>query len=58
MSPHYWQDPPKPQVVPKSNWFLPPAKREDISTPNSPLQAPAKKALLQDGQTQSSDFGK
>jgi small-conductance mechanosensitive channel len=28
MSPHYWQDPARPQVVPKSDWFLPPARRE------------------------------
>ena len=25
MSPHYFADPPFPQVVPKSNWFAPPA---------------------------------
>jgi small-conductance mechanosensitive channel len=26
MSPHYWQDPARPQVVPKSNWFQAPAR--------------------------------
>ncbi len=29
MSPHYWQDPPRPQVVPKANWYLPPAIKEN-----------------------------
>ncbi len=29
MSPHYRSDPAKPQVVPKSDWFLPPAKPEE-----------------------------
>ena len=29
MSPHYWQDPAKPQVVPKADWFLPPATPEE-----------------------------
>jgi len=28
MSPHYWRDPPKPHVVPPSNWFLAPAQNE------------------------------
>lgn len=28
MSPHYWHDPPRPQVVPKADWFLPPAVDE------------------------------
>jgi small-conductance mechanosensitive channel len=27
MSPHYIADPAKPQIVPKSDWFLPPAER-------------------------------
>ena len=31
MSPHYRSDPPKPQVVPKSDWFAPPAQREENS---------------------------
>jgi small-conductance mechanosensitive channel len=30
MSPHYLQDPPKPHVVPKSDWFLPPATEESL----------------------------
>jgi small-conductance mechanosensitive channel len=30
MSPHYLQDPAKPQVVPPSNWFPPPASREKV----------------------------
>jgi small-conductance mechanosensitive channel len=43
MSPHYLADPPKPQVVPKSNWFLPPATDSSAagaSTP--PAQSPEK----------------
>jgi hypothetical protein len=28
MSPHYRRDPEKPVVVPKSDWYLPPAKPE------------------------------
>jgi small-conductance mechanosensitive channel len=35
MSPHYWQDPPRPHVVPKANWFLPPA-HQDGTRENSP----------------------
>lgn len=35
MSPHYFADPPAPQVVPKSNWFLAPAKAH--STDNNGL---------------------
>ncbi|HZI32606.1 MAG TPA: mechanosensitive ion channel protein MscS, partial [Candidatus Binatia bacterium] len=31
MSPHYRNDPAKPQVVPQSDWFLPPASPPDKS---------------------------
>ena len=47
MSPHYLGDPPFPQVVPKSKWFLPPASDERSPCQNRTEQPPSNK--IQEG---------
>lgn len=42
MSPHYFMDPPEPQVVPESAWFTAPAQAPSSQTPDpAPAPAPA-----------------